>query len=330
MPTFSEILVYLAEFLVIVWFLAALANKSKRGELKNTISELVTTPTVYKPSENEVKIDLYPRTTLESAASGWKDWFVTPAGKAFATVKDWFEKLRQDVFPKESNIWKGFNYFTILILFAGYLYADAINVMNTLESFGLVKSIDEALKRYDISILFGSLISVVLGGVIANDIFANGDFTDWESKKESKWIGSAKFSSRFLIISGLYVITSLGAARFGRLIFADDSIVLYILNLNGQFVIHVLTPLNAGIATFLIADDGLSKGFRIVWLAGISALVAILAILWYVLGAIYGTVVYIVDILWRFMLGVGNIIFFLALTPLDEVADLVKNRMAKK
>ena len=97
-----------------------------------------------------------------------------------------------------------------------------------------------------------------------------------------------------------------------------------------EFVIHALTPPNAGVATFLIADDGLSKGFRMVWLAGISAIVALLAILWYLLGAIYGTVVYIVDILWRFMLGVGNIIFFLALTPLDEVADLVKNRMAKR
>lgn len=328
MPTLPPFVQYLIEFLVVVWFLAAIANKSKRGELKDALSELVTTPTVYKEVGDEVKIDLYPRSTLEGAANGWKAWFVTPVGNAFSTVKGWFQNLQQGMFPENSHVWKAFNYFIILLLFLGYLYADAITVANTLESYGLVGALDEALTRYDISILFGSLVSIVLGGVVANDVFAKGDFTDWGLKKDSKWVWFAKFFSIFLILSGLYVIASLGAARFGRLVTLDTTILSFLQN-NGQFVINILTPINAGIATALIADDAFNKGLRIVGLAAVSVLVVVLAIVWYLLGAVYGTVVYLVDVLWRFMLGVGNIIFFLALTPLDEAVDLVKSRMKR-
>jgi len=319
---------FLIEFIVVIWFLAAIANKPKRGELKDKLSDLVTVPTVYNKATDTIDIDLYPRGSFESAAQGWRDWFVTPVAQADSTIKEWFRNLQEGVIPDGSHAWKPFNYFILLLLLIGYLYADTITVANTLVSYGLIKHLEEALTRYDIAILFGSLVSVVVGGIIANDLFGKGDFSDWGLKANSLWLWFAKVTSVFLIFSGLYVIASLGGVRYGRLA-GLEPVSLAWLEQNAQFVINVLTFVNAGLATALIADDGFTKGGRILALACISILVVFVSVIWYLIGAIYGTVVYIVDVLWRFMLGVGNIIFFLALTPLDEVVDIIKSRGKK-
>jgi len=324
----QSFLQFLVEFIVIVWFLAAIANKPKRGELKSKLSELVTVPTVYNKTNDNIEIDLYPRNSLEGAAQAWRDWFVAPVGRADTTVKGWFENLRQGVVPDGSHAWKPFNYFIFLLLLIGYLYSDAITVGNTLVSFGFMKHLDEYLTRYDIAVLFGSLVSVVIGGIIANDVFGKGEFSDWGLKTASKWIWFAKITSIFLLFSGLYVIGSLGAVRYGNLIgLSADGMAA--LNRNGQFVINILTFINAGLATALIADEGFTKGARIFALACLSVLLILVSVVWYIIGAVYGTVVYIVDIAWRFMLGVGSIIFFLALTPLDEAVELIKSRGKK-
>lgn len=326
--TIQSIVQFLIELILLIWFLAAIANKPKREELKNKLSDLVTVPTVYKEAGDNIDIDLYPRSSLEGAAQAWRNWFVAPVGRADTLVKEWFENLRQGVVPDGSHAWKPFNYVIFLLLLLGYLYSDAITVANTLVSLGFMEHLDEALTRYDIAVLFGSLVSIVIGGIIANDIFGKGDFSDWGLKDESIWKWFGKITSVFLIFSGLYVIGSLGAIRYGNLVgLPADSLAS--LNKNGQFVINILTFLNAGLATALIAEEGFTKGTRIFALACLSILLVLVSVIWYLIGAIYGTVVYIVDIAWRFMLGVGGIIFFLALTPLDEAVELIKSRMKK-
>jgi hypothetical protein len=325
MENIQSFVQFLIEFIVVVWFLTAIANKPKREELRDRLSNLVTVPTVYSHKDEEIDIDLYPRNSLEGAAQIWRNWFVTPVGRADSTVRSWFQNLQEGIVPDSSHAWKPFNYFILLLLLIGYLYSDAITVASTLVSYGLIDQLDEALKRYDIAILFGSLVSIVIGGIIANDVFGKGEFSDWGLKKDSKWIWFAKITSIFLMISGLYVIASLGAVRYGRLIGLPANDFAW-LNGNAQFVINVLTFFNAGLATALIADEGFSKGARILALACISILIILISVIWYIIGAFYGTVVYIIDVLWRFMLGVGNIIFFLALTPLDEAVDLIRSR----
>lgn len=335
LQSLPRIFQYAIEFFVIVWLLAAIANKTKRGALKDKLSTIMSLPPVYTQMDKDANIALYPRSNLERAAQAWKTWFVTPVEKVFNRVDDWFKNLRTGIIPKmkdagddeqpRENPWKVFNYFLLLLLFVGYLYADAITVANTLEGFGLVHNLEDALKRYDIAILFGSLISVVLGGIIANDIFGDGDFTDWNIKRDSKWGWFGKIFSIFLILSGLYVIASLGAARYGRLVAVPEDVLSFLQD-NGQIVINILTPINAALATALIADDAFNKGLKILGLIALVFLLGILAIIWYFVGAIYGTVVYLIDVLWRLVLGASGVAAFFMLTPLDDAIEKIQSR----
>jgi len=356
LQSLSHFFQYAVGFFAVVWLLAAIANRTKRGNLKNKLSTIVSIPSVYTPiKENgETKdIEFYPRANLERAAQAWRLWFVTPVEKMFSEIAELFLSLQTNVLPKSTdenfeeksntNFWKVFNYFILLLLVLGYLCADAIIVVNTLESFGIIPHdfptvlqrytivniivifFESLLQRYDIAILFGSLISVILGGIIANDIFGDGDFTDWNVKRESKWGWFGKFVSVLLIFSGIYVIASLGAARYGRLVAVSGNVLSFLQD-NGQFVINILTPINAALATALIAEDAFNKGGKILVLMALAFLLGVLAVIWYFVGAIYGTIVYLVDVLWRLVLGASGIAVFFMLTPLDDVVEKIQSR----
>ncbi len=344
LQSLSHLFQYAVEFVIVIWLLAAIANKTKRGNLKNKLSTIVSIPSVYTPikesgekesKENSKDIEFYPRANLERAAKAWKLWFVTPVENIFSEIAELFLSLQTNVLPKSidedseeessTNPWKVFNYFILLLLVVGYLYADAITAVNTLEGFGIAHDLPTGLQRYDIAILFGSLISIILGGIIANDIFGDGDFTEWNVKREFKWGWFGKIVSVLLIFSGMYVIASLGAARYGRLVAVSGNVLSFLQD-NGQFVINVLTPINAALATALIADDAFNKGGKILALMALAFLLGILAVIWYFVGAIYGTIVYLVDVLWRLVIGASGIAVFFMLTPLDDVVEKIQSR----
>jgi len=318
LPTIVKVLI---EALLVIWLLAAIANKPKREKLKDRLSDLITVPTVYNGAEDKYNnIEFYPRNAFEIVAKDWKNSIVTPVAKWISDFGNRIAQLQEGIIPEGSGGWKSFNYFILLLIFVGFLFADAITVTNTLEYFSLAHNITDILKRYDIAILFGSLISVVVGGIIANDVFGKGEFSDWGLKRDTKWIWFARIVSPFLMLSGIYLIASLGASRFGGLVELPANVMTF-LERNGQIVLNILTPINAALATALIAEDGLTKGLKILALMCMFLLLGILIIAAYVITIIISTVIYLVDVTWRFTLGLGNIIFYLAFTPIDEAID---------
>ena len=185
------------------------------------------------------------------------------------------------------------------------MLADAIVINSTLKSFNLSESSWPILNRYSIAIIFGSLISIIISGIIANDVYGKGEFSDWGSKKDLGWIIYGKVLSIFLIVSGLFVITSLGLSRYSRLVDIQESTVILFERL-GQFVIHVLTPLNAGIAATLVAEDGFGKGLKIaiILIGGIIYLVG--WIFAFAVIVIVSTIIFFFDILWRFLYAINT------------------------
>ena len=312
-----SIIQYLLNFIAIVWILAAIANKGERNELKGRVSAVVTAPTVYEEIA-EHKIDfLYPRKTLENVAKSWKESVMDPIQSWISRVSMGTENLKKDLLPEDSSSWKVFNYFFLLFLFCGFLYTDAIYVANTLEYMEIVKEIDPLLRNYAIAVTFGSLISIVIGGLIAKDVFGEGDFSDWGLRK-SGWLIFAKIFSLILLFSGLYVVASLGATRFGGLVPSLPSNLLTFLKNNGVFVANVLTATNAAIATALIADDSVEKGAKVIVLFVLALMIAILQIVAITISIIVNTVIFFVDVLFRLLLVIKDIAVFIAFTPLDE------------
>ncbi len=337
---------YFLWFVGVVWVLAAISNRDERGELKDKLSALIAAPAILAnfsdknkhgqaeetesvPIGKEATIDnelnlLYPRKPLEDVAQRWKDSVLSPTQKWFEKVSNGTEELKKGLLPENASGWKIFNYFFLFLLFGGYLYTDAIYVANTLYSMNLVKSLHALFTEYAIAVTFGSLVSIVIGGIIAKDVFGEGQFSDWGLKKSS-WTIFAKIFSLVLMVSGFYVVISLGSSRLGVLLPDLPANFLTFLEINGVIAANVITALNAAIATALIADDSLEKGVKVLVLFIISLMIAVLQIVNYIINIITSTVIFIVDIVFRLFFIIKDIAVFIAFTPLDKALIAVKS-----
>ncbi len=326
---FSTIVDPLIKTLIAVWIFIAVANKPRRSKLMSSLSDLIKTPTVFNKTENEIdKIPFYPRGTFEHAAEVWKESVLSPIRRAITNLDGSVSSLLKAISSESEKPWKAINYLIELLLLIGFLLADLIVITNTLELVGLYKNLPEILGRYEVAVTFGSLVSIVIGGLVSNDITGNGEFTDWGLKKETSSSKNVKFLSRILIWSGLLVIFFLGLARFGRIMEYPESVLVWLRAL-GNLSIHVITPINAGIAAYLVAEDGV-KGLKIVLLVPVILVWVFLLLAGYILSIVISTVIFFIDVIWRLILGLGSIAFFLAITPIDEASEQLKRKSTAK
>lgn len=279
---------------------------------------------------------------LSAIISG--DWdAVKRAKESFANFKDNFNKavnssigilihyLRNWMRDQYFNIsgeghapWKLIGYLLQFILLVGFLYADVIVIANNLFAINLLIETPDYLQHYEFAIAFGSFFSVIVGSLIANELYGKSELSDWK-EQVGFWRSIAGVASLFLIFSGIIVITALGLARFTMITNLSPEIAAQYQTF-ANIIISLIVPINSILASMLIVREGF-KGVLALLLISMGALLAILYLIFFILGFITATTTLIIDIVYRLLLILFSLVGFFLFTPIDTVTALFRRKM---
>ncbi len=309
----------------VLWGATALANKGKRSDLKDQLSDIITKPAILRQSEGEEQ-PIYSTERLEQIAKDVADRLITPVASLSQKISNWINSKHQTI-TSDDKPWKDFGYFIFLIMLVLFFIADAIAIANTLEAIDLLEVVPKGLARYELAVAIGSFFTVIAGGLVARDMFGKSEFSDWD-EQHGLWKITAGFIALFLIVSGLLVVIALGLARY-RLVVTLPASTDSQLEQIVIIVIFVLVPVNAVLATILIHSEGI-KGSQIVFLFGAGILAAAINFWLYIVNIIGAMGVIGLDFIFRALIAMLFIVAFFFFTPLDAVSDVLSSRFSRK
>ena len=303
--------------LIAIWGLIALANKSERNILLMRLEAIFLS----EDKLHDGNSPYFIRVQLELRR--FRNFAYITINRTKSEVSQsllyFANKHLIDNFG-ERRTWKIFGYILQLILLIYFVYADAIAITNNMDALGLLVSIPSTLNRYDLAVSFGSLFSVVVGVLVANQMYGSGEITDWK-EQVGFWRTIASLISLFLIFSGVIVIIALGLARYARMIGNSTSEATMVYENIGSFITYLLVPVNNMLATLLLATEGI-KGFLAVFALLVYFLSTLFSILFYLIALIISVFYFSVIIVFRFIFTLILLFSFFLLTPLDMLASL--------
>lgn len=315
------------------WFIVGISNRDKRKTFFSGLSSLFSQPSVFEkaktnPGNQPVKqsgglLAFYPRSLLETIAHSFKEALIEPLQKGVANLKLAIKDKKDALEGNNPGPWKMFGYALQFFLLAAFIWADAIAIANTLQFFGYIAVVPSYLSSFELSIGFGSLLAIIVGGLVASDLFGEGEFTDWAVQKESGWKTFVKWMVFFLILSGSAVVVLLSIGRLGgRVTFTQEA--LDRINLWAEIGTLVLVPLNATISALLIHREGF-KGLYVIYLAIASIFLFVLQVFLYLANILGSMGIFGLDLVYRFLLMIINVIGYYLTAPLDLWATSSKN-----
>jgi hypothetical protein len=302
---------------VIVWCIIALANRDKRQQALDTVSELIIKPIIFQNDSNPGSVKLYPRQSLETIARILTSGVFGVSNRIINVAGIWRKHIENRFSADESSFWKMMGSVIFFFAMGAFFYADLIAIFNTLDILGLlVTSIPPAFRHYEFGVVFGSFFTIVLAGLLLMEIFGKPIFTESANqpgpvKLLLTWI------SVFLVISGLSVAISLGLIRYGALT-SFGPISNSPLNNLTYLILTILVPANTIISTLLIVSEGL-KGIPVIGFLIVQILISCAVVILFVFGLINYPLWFGFDIVYRVVLSNLYLIFFFILTPLDSI-----------
>lgn len=316
----EQILIILIVILVI-WFFIALLDKEERHELGERLESIINTPlalSIDKDSKSffsrDVLVDLYELLSLSIRRLRYN----------FVAFSQWGKKQISDV-SKEKTL-KAFFYSLNTFLLVAFLYSDIIAISSSLATLMPTLDVPEYLWNYATAVTFGSVFSIIIGGLIVNDIVqGKSEFSDWGEQVNITAKSIPLLMSIFIIISGFISVVGLGLARLNVLLPSLSEQTKNAIEQITSGTINVLVPVNVALATFLIFFSGI-KGIAV--LLGVMAILVsfLSAILAFILQIMISIIIFILDLAFRVAMSVALIIYFFIVTPIDMVGRLFIKR----
>ncbi|MHB9057088.1 MAG: hypothetical protein ACYC2P_13235 [Paludibacteraceae bacterium] len=296
-PTFYNFYSYI----IFAWFVFAFSRPLPRQRLFKTIIALVSEPIVFKHSENN-QITFYPRRWLEQVAIGIKTLYERLNNNTFlSTPKNIVEKV-----TGEDNLHL-FEQVVVLTVFILMLYADSINILNTLKILGIVADVlPQWLTYYWVALLSGTVVSTIVGiWVIANQ------------KKTAVFRNKISlFSGYFLVISGLGLALIFSLIRYAELGLIPIASPVFLPQAE-SFILNLLIPINITLSAAII--------FPLAPSALIKLGMLLVGTMMYVIGIflvlVLSVLLLMIDFQFRFLLINAQITFFLTLSPLSLLVE---------
>jgi len=305
------------------WTLIAIARRDERNSFASRLADLISKPAIFEADENPQSVSFYPRKSMEKIATDVRKALIRIPNDINAALEKAI-KNQLDFIVDPQRRWKLLGYAIYVIFMFFFLWADGIAIANALDALGLVATVPSYLTLYEIAVAVGSFLAIIVGALVARDVFnAVSDFSDWDTQ-QGAWKKLAKVLAILLIISGLLVAVVLGLGRFQRLVSLPVNIA-DLINLGVNFTTLVLVPFNTLIATILIHFEAF-KGLLLVFVLIEAILWVPVRILQYVAEILGAMGPFSVDILYRFLLAILIIIIFWLLTPLDWITSLIPRR----
>jgi hypothetical protein len=305
-----------------IWGVAAIANRSKRSELRDKLADIITQPAlhVFNNQNNPNSEPIYTKRELEKIAEKVSATIIEPIDKL---SHNWTSKLqsKKSSITDESKPWKSFGYLIFFVMIFFFIWADGIAIANTLEAIGLLNEIPEILTKYELAVAFGSFFTVIVGAVVMNELLAEkSEFSDWDQKSKLQKVFVLAFTV-LIMLMGLLAVLALGMARY-RLLVELVPEVDYQLEQFANFAILILIPINAVLATVLIHNEG-TRGALIVILFFGNILLAIINFCLYLARIIGHMGIYGLDIILRITIAFLLVVAFFFFTPLDLLTTII-------
>ena len=308
----------------IIWCFIALIQQTKRDEVREKLSGLLSNPVINATGKDGA---IYSRDELKKISDKVSNVMVEP-------IENWLNKQREIInkqfnllYSGEINYLKLFIYVVFLVLFICFLWGDGIAIANTLELIGLISYVPSWLTQYEIAIMFGSLIPIIVGGFIISNLSERNLGEDKDENQKSL----RKILSIVIIVLGLIALISLGIARYQTInrINISNETNKFIESFIIDPVYTILIPLNSALAAFLIHSE-FFLGLQVLFLVGTELFLLLPTILLYLLKIIGQMGVFGLDIVIRVFLGAIYVLAFFFFTPLDAISNILTVRHSER
>ncbi len=296
--------------LLLLWFLIALSNKTKRNDLFRRFLNLLSKPIIFETDEGEAET-LYPRASLEKFSSIMQKFsFSSVFDKVLNSMID-FIKINTQSKPQVL-----FSHFVKLAFFASFVFADAISVANTLSVLlPTLGNIPSYLTQYSYTVISGSVFSLMIGGwLLFEEISQNKNTSRTKFAK-----GIVVISAYFLIISGLVISLVFTLARystFGVLPIAIQSIIVQY----DYIILLVVIPVNNIIASFVLVNEAFVGSLLLICIVFVT-MTNLFDFVFRVMSSVFSI---FVDMVFRFNIIYLSFASFLIISPLDSIIEVVR------
>jgi hypothetical protein len=282
----------------IIWLFADFAWVTRWKDLLGRISKLFSAPWIFAKDTVPDRHPAYPREFLEQLAQA-----DLPAGRSDKgprdNLSDWWRSLSNKVLGDVSPL-VSIGHVISLIFFLFFIFADAVTVANTLVLIGVESpNLPPILQRLDLAILGGALVSATVGVWILVEMLGKGEFiaTERMTKGQRRVFGVIAF---LIVIFSVLVMLALAGQRLISLGIYNSSPQLDFLI---SFTLYGLLAINSSLAAALTFSSGA------------QGIVVLLILLGIVFTLIMPILVFILDLVWRLVVAVLDVVLWFILTP---------------
>lgn len=288
--------------ILIVWFVLDLLWVNRWRNLLERIATLVRKPWIFTKDPEPNIPPLYPRTFLEQLAQRRVFGAASAQGAGDKAAGGYWTSLRARVFDQETPE-RAIGHLLFLAFFCFFLLADAISVANTLMVLGVILpgDVPAILQRFDLAVLGGALLAATVS--IWMFIEVSGDESAWIDIRRLNDVQKAilKIISLAVAVFSIVVMIAFAIQRLeaiGKLPATPTADIIL------SAILYGLVPINSALAAAICFPEA-SRGLIV-----LGYLLVELALL------ILPVVAFLLDIIWRAVYVVLDVLVWAVVTPI--------------
>lgn len=284
-------------FLVIVWVLVDLIWFGRWQKLIARASKLITKPVIFEKDDEPNVPLLYPRRFMEALAQRKNN----DSGEATSSnpFREFVDSQRASVFDPKHPL-RSLGY---VITFGGFWFfalADLIIIANTMLLLALMSPpLPELLERLDYAILGGSFLSAIVGVWMLIEMTGNGELVNTDRLNDNQK-RIYRTISVLVILIAVTVMLALAVERLIKLGYLEASATS---DLILSFILFGLLAVNNSLSAALT----------------FSPMASGLVVILFIFSLILPLVMFILDVIWRFVYILVDITLWFFATPIIAI-----------
>ena len=191
-----------------------------------------------------------------------------------------------------------------LLFFLFFIFADAVTVANTLVLIGIESpDLPPLLQRLDLAILGGALVSATVGIWMLIEMLGKGEFIATSKMGRGQKLVYSIISVLITIFSVLVMLALAGQRMISLGLYTTTPQINFIIS----FSLYGLLAINSSFAAAITFSSGAM---------GIVVIILLLAV---VVSIVLPVLVFLLDLLWRGVIIVLEVIFWAVITPIIAI-----------
>jgi hypothetical protein len=284
----------------VIWLIVDFAWVGRWKSLLERISQLFSTPWIFSKDPLAQVHPLYPRVFLEQMAQANLPTGGDSKSGSGDNLSRWWKSLGDQVLGNESPL-VSIGHVISLLFFLFFIFADAVTVANTLVLIGIESpNLPPLLQRLDLAILGGALVSATVGVWMLIEMLGKGEFVATQKMMRGQRIVYAVISVFITIFSILVMLALAGQRMISLGLYTTTPQINFIIS----FSLYGLLAINSSFAA------------AITFSSGAMGIVVILMLLAVVVSIILPVLIFLIDLAWRGVIILLEVIFWLVLTPI--------------